>query len=126
MGVGAVLVSGCHTQDCHYITGRQKADARLERLMTQLERMEMTPGRFRTAEVSATEGAKWARIMTEMSEVVTTLGPEGVRAENEKLRPQLERRLARVREGLDVSRVLDIFEARLQGVETELQQIQER
>jgi heterodisulfide reductase subunit A len=126
LGAGAVLVSGCHVQDCHYITGRQKADARMERLRTQLERMGMTPQRFRTEEVSATEGAKWARIMTEMSETVKGLGPEGVRAENDKMLPQLERQLRRVREGLDVTRVLDIFEARLQGVKTEIAQAYER
>ncbi len=125
LGAGAVLVSGCHPQDCHYITGRNKADARLEKVRTQLERMGMTVGRFRTEEVSATEGAKWARIMTEMSAVVKELGPEGVRAENETLRPQLEKRLARIREGMDAARVLDIFDARLQGVKTELQQAQE-
>ena len=126
LGAGAVLVSGCHVQDCHYITGRQKADVRLERMMTQLERMGMTPGRFRSAEVSATEGAKWARIMTEMSALVTGMGPEGVRAEHEKMLPQLERQLRRVREGVDAARVLDIFEARLQGVKTEIQQAYER
>ena len=126
LGAGAVLVSGCHVQDCHYITGRQKADARMERLRTQLERMGMTPERFRTEEVSATEGAKWARIMTEMSELVTGLGLEGVRAENEEMLPQLERRLRRVREGADAARVLDIFDARLQGVKTEIQQAYER
>jgi hypothetical protein len=98
----------------------------LEKIMTQLVRMGMTPGRFRSEEVSATEGAKWSRIMTEMSEVVTEMGPEGVKAENAKMRPQLEKRLARVREGLDAARVLDIFEARLQGIKTEVQQAYER
>ncbi len=125
LGAGAVLVSGCHLQDCHYITGRQKADVRMEKLQAQLDRLGLTPGRFRTAEVSATEGAKWARIMTEMSELVVGLGPEAIKAENEKLRPHLERQLRRIREGLDVSRVLDIFEARLQGVKTEVQQAYE-
>ena len=86
LGAGAVLVSGCHPQDCHYITGRNKADARMDKVRTQLERMGMTPGRFRTEEVSATEGAKWAQIMKEMSAVVTELGPDGVKAENEKMR----------------------------------------
>jgi heterodisulfide reductase subunit A len=122
LGAGAVLVSGCHPQDCHYITGRNKADARMERVMRQLERMGMTPGRFRTEEVSATEGAKWARIMTEMSTLVKEMGPEGVTGENEKMRSQLERQLRRVREGVDAAQVLDIFEARLQGVQTEIQQ----
>ncbi len=125
LGAGAVLVSGCHPQDCHYITGRNKADDRMERVRKQLERIGLTPGRFRTAEVSATEGAKWARIMTEMGTLVKEMGPEGVKTENEEIRPQLERRLRRIREGLDAAEVLDIFEARLQGVKTGLEQARE-
>ena len=126
LGVGAVVVSGCHLQDCHYITGRAKADARMERLMKQLQRMGLTPGRLRLEEVSATEGAKWARIMTEAGTLVMDMGPEAIRAENEKLVPQLTRRLKRMREGPDVDVVLNVFEGRLQGVKTGVQQAVEQ
>lgn len=122
LGAGAVLVSGCHPQDCHYITGRTKADARMVTVRKQLERMGMTPDRFRTEEVSATEGAKWAKIMREMSAVVRDLGVDGIQAENEAMSPQLERRLRRIREGLDAAQVLDVFEARLAGVQTGMEQ----
>jgi heterodisulfide reductase subunit A len=39
LGAGAVLVSGCHPQDCHYIEGRQHAAERMDKLAIQLERL---------------------------------------------------------------------------------------
>ena len=63
LGAGAVLVSGCHPQDCHYIDGRQHAEERMDKLAIQLEKAGISPQRFHVDSVSATEGAKWARIM---------------------------------------------------------------
>ena len=56
LGAGAVLVSGCHPQDCHYITGRQNAGERMAKLAKQLERAGISPDRFRVESVSATGG----------------------------------------------------------------------
>ncbi|MCJ7694669.1 MAG: hydrogenase iron-sulfur subunit [Anaerolineaceae bacterium] len=47
LGAGGVLYSGCHPQDCHYITGQIIGAKRAKRLSTIFERMEMTPGRVR-------------------------------------------------------------------------------
>ncbi len=126
LGAGAVLVSGCHPQDCHYITGRQNAGDRMDKLALQLERAGISPDRFRVESVSATEGAKWSRIMRELSEVVRELGVEGVKAENAEAAPKLSRRLKRMRQEPDVASVLEIFEARLKGVETTTQQAYEK
>jgi len=110
LGAGAVLVSGCHPQDCHYISGRGFAETRITRLFGQLEKLGISPGRFRLESVSATEGAKWARIMREMSAVVRELGPEGIRAENAKALPQLTKRLTRMREVPEVDYFLRLVE----------------
>ncbi|MGC9357005.1 MAG: hydrogenase iron-sulfur subunit [Anaerolineae bacterium] len=110
LGAGAVLVSGCHPQDCHYITGRQHAGERMERVAKQLERMGITPERFRVESVSATEGAKWSRIMKEMSTTVREMGVEAIREENEQARPKLGRKLRRMAEVPDVQRVLAVEE----------------
>lgn len=103
MGAGSVLVSGCHPQDCHYIDGRNHAEDRMQKLHTQLEKMGISPDRFRLESVSATEGAKWATIMKEMSETVKNLGPEKIKIENEKARPQLTKKLKRMVDAPGVS-----------------------
>ncbi|OQA14555.1 MAG: putative glutamate synthase (NADPH) small subunit [Chloroflexi bacterium ADurb.Bin360] len=127
LGAGAVLVSGCHPQDCHYISGRNFAETRITRLFGQLEKLGISPGRFRLESVSATEGAKWARIMREMSTVVQELGPEGVRAENEKALPQLAKRLARMREVPEVGYFMRLVEgAPLKGAEAGVQQARDK
>ena len=66
LGAGAVLYSGCHTQDCHYITGQRIGSSRAERLLANFEKMGMTEGRFRIEWISAAEGDKYARVINEM------------------------------------------------------------
>jgi coenzyme F420-reducing hydrogenase delta subunit len=45
--------------------------------------------------VSAAEGVKFAAIIREMAEQLEELGPERIKAENKKLKPTLDRMLAR-------------------------------
>ncbi len=123
LGAGAVLVSGCHPQDCHYIDGRNNAEKRIVRLFGQLEKIGISPNRFRLESVSATEGAKWSRIMRDLSEVVTGMGPEAIKTENETARPHLTKRLQRMAETPGVAEVLHLSEsARLAGLKTETEQ----
>jgi hypothetical protein len=100
------------------------SEARMDKLAVQLERLGISSGRFRQESVSATEGAKWARIMREMSERVRELGVEQIAQENEEAAPKLQRFLRRMREVPGVSEALDAAEqARLQGVETPVEQM---
>jgi heterodisulfide reductase subunit A len=94
-GAGMVLVSGCHPQDCHYITGQQVAAKRFERLAAQLERMGISRERFRVEWISAAEGEKYARVITEMSETLKSIPREQILAENREARATIERRLQR-------------------------------
>ena len=71
-GAGMVLVSGCHPQDCHYITGQRVGATRAERLQKTLENMGMTPGRFRVEWISAAEGDKYARVINELQKALMT------------------------------------------------------
>jgi len=103
LGAGMVLVSGCHPQDCHYITGQHHAAKRFERLAKTLARMGISPERFRVEWISAAEGAKYARVIKEMDETLRALGVERIKAENEKARPELEKRLKRWREAPGVA-----------------------
>lgn len=95
-GAGMVLVGACHLPyDCHYISGNWKMKSRMEVLGRILEKLGLSPERFRVEYVSAAEGVKFAAIMREMTEQLEALGPEKIKAENEKLRPTLDRMLSR-------------------------------
>jgi coenzyme F420-reducing hydrogenase delta subunit len=109
LGAGLVLVSGCHPQDCHYISGQQVGAARFERLAKTLERMGISPERFRVEWISAAEGAKYARVIKEMDETLKSLDPEKLKDENETVRPGLERRLRRLPEIPEVSEALQLI-----------------
>ena len=91
-----VLIGACHLPyDCHYISGNYKMKSRMETLARILEKLGLSKERFRVEYVSAAEGVKFAAIMKEMSEQLEALGPEKIKAENEKLRPVLDRMLSR-------------------------------
>jgi heterodisulfide reductase subunit A len=96
LGAGAVLYSGCHPQDCHYITGQRVGATRAERLQKIFEKMGMSPGRFRVEWISAAEGDKYARVINEMQKVVDSIPREQLLKEIETLRPQMEQRSRRM------------------------------
>jgi heterodisulfide reductase subunit A len=120
LGAGAVLYSGCHPQDCHYITGQPIGARRAERIQTALEKMGMTPGRFRIEWISAAEGDKYARVVNEMQEVLDSIPPEKLKEEIESMRPEVERRARRMREVPEVDEALNYsiaLEAAIAGQE---------
>ncbi len=95
-GAGMVLVGACHLPyDCHYISGNYKMKDRMDALARIFEKLGLSPERFRVEYVSAAEGVKFAAIMREMTERLEALGPEKIKAENEKLKPTLDKMLAR-------------------------------
>jgi heterodisulfide reductase subunit A len=93
LGAGGVLYSGCHPQDCHYITGQIVGAKRASRLKKMFDRMEMTEGRFRIEWISAAEGDKYARVLNEMQDVLDDISPEDLHEEIERLKPQMSKRL---------------------------------
>jgi heterodisulfide reductase subunit A len=107
LGAGAVLFSGCHTQDCHYITGQPVGERRAERLLKQFKRMGMTSGRFRIEWISAAEGDKYAQVVNEMQELLDSIPKEELLKEIEELRPKMEKRARRMREAPQVEEALE-------------------
>lgn len=96
LGAGMVLVGACHLPyDCHYISGNWKMKARMDALAKIFEKLGLSPERFRVDYISAAEGVKFAEVVKEMTEQMETLGKEKIKAENEKLRPTLEKMLSR-------------------------------
>ncbi|UCF59211.1 MAG: hydrogenase iron-sulfur subunit [Candidatus Bathyarchaeota archaeon] len=96
LGAGMVLVGACHLPyDCHYISGNVAMKVRMEALAKMLEKLGLSQERFRVEYVSAAEGVKFAELNKEMTEQLKSLGKAKVKAENEKLRPMLEKMLTR-------------------------------
>jgi len=96
MGAGMVLVAGCHLPyDCHYISGNYKMKARIESLQKVLEKLGVSRGRLRIAWISAAEGLVFANLVKEMTQQMGDLGIDRIKAENDKIRPVLERMLSR-------------------------------
>ncbi len=95
-GAGMVLVGACHLPyDCHYIDGNWKMKARMESLAKALEKMGLTPERFRVEYISAAEGVKFAAVIRDMTAKLEEIGKNNIRAENAKLRPFIEGMFAR-------------------------------
>lgn len=68
-GAPIVLVSGCHFADCHYINANRWTQRRVERLWDKLENLGIRPERLQLEWISAAEGEKFARVMTELDQM---------------------------------------------------------
>ena len=74
-GADGVLICGCHPGDCHYQEGNLKAAARAEAIKLMLQDFGIEEERFRLEWVSASEGGRFAQVVTEMTEEIRQLGP---------------------------------------------------
>ena len=74
-GADGVLMCGCHPGDCHYLEGNLKAEARAEAIKLMLQDFGIEEERFRLEWVSASEGGRFAQVVTEMTEEIKQLGP---------------------------------------------------
>ena len=74
-GADGVLICGCHPGDCHYREGNLKAEARAEAIKLMLQDFGLEEERFRLEWISASEGKKFAQVVTEMVEQLRELGP---------------------------------------------------
>jgi heterodisulfide reductase subunit A len=120
LGAGAVLYSGCHPQDCHYITGQRVGARRAERLLKTFDKLGMAPGRFRIEWISAAEGDKYARVLNEMQATLDSIPKEALQEEIERLRPEMTKRARRMREAPQVEDAI-AFAERLQEAMIEVE-----
>ena len=74
-GADGVLMCGCHPGDCHYLEGNLKAEARAEAIQLMLQDFGIEEERYRLEWVSASEGGRFAQVVTEMTEQIKQLGP---------------------------------------------------
>lgn len=74
-GADGVLISGCHIGDCHYSEGNYYARRRFNVLKKFLDYMGIDPRRFQMSWVSASEGQKWAEVVTKLVDEIKQAGP---------------------------------------------------
>jgi F420-non-reducing hydrogenase iron-sulfur subunit len=84
-GADGVLVAGCHLpSDCHYISGNFKAMRRIILLKKVLKEFGIEPERVRLEWVSASEGNKFATVVSDMVKEIKELGPNPLRSKEVK------------------------------------------
>ncbi len=74
-GADGILVSGCHPGDCHFISGNYHARRRWSIFRTLLDFLGIPKERIWFSWVSASEGRKFADLITEFTENIKQLGP---------------------------------------------------
>ncbi len=79
-GADGVIVGGCHPGDCHYVSGNFKARRRMAVLKTVLESLGLED-RVWVKWISAAEGARFARVMNEVTQEVKRLGPNPLKSQ---------------------------------------------
>jgi len=74
-GADGVLVAGCHPGDCHYLEGNLSAEVRIKNTKEALKILGWEADRLRLEWISASEGKRFAQVMTEFTQQITELGP---------------------------------------------------
>ena len=77
-GAAAVLVSGCHIGDCHYINANLQTQKRVDRMWKKMEQNGLDKGRLQLLWASAAEGERFATKMHEMQPLVENVKPEEI------------------------------------------------
>jgi F420-non-reducing hydrogenase iron-sulfur subunit len=74
-GADGVLILACHPGDCHYKEGNYRAGQRNRMLLQLLRQFGIEEERCRFDYVSAGEGEKFVKVITELVETIRNLGP---------------------------------------------------
>ncbi|MBN2140770.1 MAG: hydrogenase iron-sulfur subunit [Desulfovibrionaceae bacterium] len=74
-GADAVLISGCHPGDCHYINGNYKARRRVKLLQEILTGFGIDTRRVKLTWVGASEGNEFAETVNHLVNEIRELGP---------------------------------------------------
>lgn len=74
-GADGVLITGCHLGDCHYVSGNERAQTRVQSLHKILENLGIEPERVKLEWISASEGQRFAQITKDFIEQTQKLGP---------------------------------------------------
>ncbi len=78
-GADGVLVAGCLKGGCHFIEGNIRAERRVERTKSILDKGGLGKDRLEMFFMSSSEGARFAQVAREMTERVNKLGPSPIK-----------------------------------------------
>lgn len=81
-GADGVLILGCHIGECHYDSGNHRTAKRIPILKSLMAFVGLEPERIRLDWVSASEGERYSRIVTEFTDTIRALGPVRWRIED--------------------------------------------
>ena len=73
-GIDGIIIMGCHPGDCHYLEGNYEAEKKFEMTNKFLSFIEFET-RIRLEWVSASEGNRFAEIVTDFTNHIKELGP---------------------------------------------------
>ncbi len=74
-GADGILILGCHPGDCHYVEGNLYAERKIKMLKKLVALTGLELDRLKLDWVSASEGQRFAQIVTEFTEQIKKLGP---------------------------------------------------
>jgi len=80
-GIDGVLVAGCHPGDCHYQSGNYKTNRKIKLIQRLLKDLNLDPGRVRFEYISASEGQKFADVVTDFVGKLKEMGPNPLKEE---------------------------------------------
>jgi F420-non-reducing hydrogenase iron-sulfur subunit len=74
-GADGVLICGCHPGDCHYNEGNYNMLRRFPLIQKLISQFGIEPERVRLEWVSASEGDRYAEVVTEFTDQIRQMGP---------------------------------------------------
>jgi len=80
-GIDGVIVMGCHPGDCHYLEGNYEAEKKFN-MVKQFLSITNLDNRIRLEWVSASEGNRFAEIITDFTNNIRELGPSPLSGDN--------------------------------------------
>jgi coenzyme F420-reducing hydrogenase delta subunit len=89
-GVDGVIVAGCLEGGCHFLEGNLRARKRVERAKKILAEIGLEPERLEMFNLSSAEGARFAEIVTTMSQRLVKLGPSPLRPEHQTVNKSIQ------------------------------------
>ena len=81
VGADGVFIGGCHLGDCHYLEGNYEAVKKIEMVLKFLKLIDFD-NRVKLEWVSASEGARYATVITEFTDHIKSLGPSPAGGDN--------------------------------------------
>ena len=80
-GADAVLVTGCHIGDCHYVNGNDKTKIKYKYLENVAHELGIEKERLQLNWISASEGEKFANFIRDVTAQIKKLGPSPLKPE---------------------------------------------